>query len=112
MSNGTSQNVSVQSVPSTKPPANVPQTKLLSVRLLLNSGKGVPAFNQGPYHDKLPVQNAKNNRTIQSSGCGLCAWACLVAAAGCRAPSFTDEYCNQFGSTSDASPAIDPSNFL
>lgn len=105
--------VTVQSTPGDTAPKTVPKTQLISVRLLVNSnGKSVPAFNQGLYHDSLPVQNKDNSRTIQTSGCGLCAWACVAAAAGCRAPVFQDAARTTLVMPSiDASP-INPSNLL
>jgi hypothetical protein len=105
--------VTVQSTPSDTPPKAVPKTQLISVRLLVNSdGKGVPAFNQGNYHDKLPVQNADNSRTIQSSGCGLCAWTSVMAAAGCCAPVFTDVDSTNLTVPSLGAAPINPSNLL
>jgi hypothetical protein len=77
----------VTAKPVTKPdPAKVAQT-VIDVRVLTDaSGNGVPVFNQGEYTDSLPVQNDAGDRTIQSSGCGLCAVAACLAAAGCRTP--------------------------
>jgi len=114
--------VTVQSTPSTTAPSTVQQTRVISVRLLVNaSGKGVPAFNQGLYTDELPVQvpekDAQGNpipdedrgtRTIQTSGCGLCAWASFLAAAGCCAPVY-----NASSKTFSAGTSpIDPSSLL
>jgi hypothetical protein len=98
--------VPVQTVPTTTPPAKIPQTKLYSVRVLVtSSNQGVPAFNQGIYHDKLPVQNSANDRAIDGSGCGLCAWTCLAAAAGCCAPNFSADYSTMTAGTTPINPS-------
>jgi hypothetical protein len=81
--------VTVQSTPSITPPPKVPQTQVISVRVLVTASKvGVPAYNQGSYSDKLPIQNTSEVRTIPSSGCALCPWASALAAAGCCDPSY------------------------
>jgi hypothetical protein len=107
-------NVTVQSTPSNSPPPKIPQTQLISVRVLVTAASpskpsvGVPAYNQFYFQQKLPIQNAKNNRTIQSSGCALCPWASTLAAAGCCAPSY-DTSTKKF---SAGTTPIDPGTLL
>ncbi len=100
--------VTVPSTDSPTPPSDPSKTQVLSVRVLVGASGGVPAFNQGSYSDPLPVQNAKGDRTIQSSGCGLCAWASALAAAGCRAPVLNGK---TFSLPQDAA-TINPSSLL
>src|ERR1051326_2485029 len=105
---------SVETINTMVPPDSPATTQVTSnstVRVLVNaSGAGIPAFNQGLFTDKLPIQNAANSRTIQSSGCGLCAWTSAIAAAGARVPTF-DPVAKTF-SVSGSAPLINPSTLL
>jgi hypothetical protein len=103
--------IDVPTTPVTSKPPTLPQS-VLDVQVLVNSsGNCVPSFQQNDYQDLVPVQNAKNSRTIASAGCGLCAWASLLAAAGCLVPVF-DPDTKTFSAPAAGAATVDPRTLL
>ncbi len=105
-------------MPVTSVTANAPTSTTLDADGTLSlletpSGAGIPVFNQGLFADSasvLPVKSASGgNRTIQSSGCGMCALVSYLAAAGCLVPTYNPD-AQQFSVASGAA-TIDPRSF-
>ncbi len=82
------------------------------VMLQSSSAPGLTCFNQGEYgpgvRNGLLPRSAPDGkaRTIQSSGCGMCAITSYLVAAGCRVPTY-DDTTQKFSMRPDA-PSIDP----